>query len=51
VVDELDSTIVARLIAGSHRRITDGPPVDVPLRLATLVEQDGTLLARWLVDR
>ncbi|HEY3528911.1 MAG TPA: dihydrofolate reductase family protein [Nocardioides sp.] len=51
VADELDSTIVPRMIGGSHRRITDGPPVDVPLRLTTLVEEDDTLLARWFVDR
>jgi riboflavin biosynthesis pyrimidine reductase len=50
-VDELDSTIVPRLIGGTHPRILDGPPVDVPLRLHTLLEEDGTLLARWLVDR
>jgi riboflavin biosynthesis pyrimidine reductase len=50
VADELDTTLVPRLISGSHRRITDGPPVDVPLRLATLVEDEGTLLARWLVQ-
>ena len=50
VADELCTTTVPRLIAGEHPRITDGPPVDVPLRLATLVEEDGTLLARWLVD-
>ena len=31
----------------SHPRITDGPPVDVSLRLHTLVEEDGTLLGRW----
>jgi riboflavin biosynthesis pyrimidine reductase len=49
VVDELCTTTVPRLIAGTHQRITDGPPVDVPLRLHTLLEQDGTLLARWLV--
>ena len=49
VADELDATLVPRIVSGSHRRITDGPPVDVPLRLTTLVEQDGTLLARWLV--
>lgn len=47
--DELDTTIVPRVIGGTHPRITDGPPVDVPLRLHTLVEIDGTLLARWLV--
>lgn len=51
VADEIDSTVVPRIVAGSHRRITDGPPVDVPLRLATLVEQDDTLLARWFVAR
>jgi riboflavin biosynthesis pyrimidine reductase len=51
VADELDCTLVPRMVAGPHRRITDGPPVDVPLRLATLVEQDDTLLARWFVTR
>jgi riboflavin biosynthesis pyrimidine reductase len=51
VADELDTTLVPQLISGSHRRITDGPPVDVPLRLASLVEDEGTLLARWLVAR
>lgn len=51
VADELDCTVVPRVVSGSHRRITDGPPVDVPLRLMTLAEQDGTLLARWFVDR
>jgi riboflavin biosynthesis pyrimidine reductase len=48
-VDELDTTTVPRVIGGTHPRITDGPPVDVALRLHTLVEIDGTLLARWLV--
>ncbi len=46
-VDEVDTTIAPRLVCGRHPRITDGPPVDVPLQLKTLVEQDGTLLARW----
>lgn len=49
VVDELCTTTVPRLIAGTHPRITDGPPVDVPLRLHTLLEHEGTMLARWLV--
>jgi len=48
-VDELDTTIVPRVIGGTHPRITDGPPIDVAARLHTLVEIDGTLLARWLV--
>lgn len=51
VVDEVDATMVPRLVAGAHRRITDGPPVDVPLRLGSLLEDDGTLLARWFVER
>jgi len=50
VADELTCTIVPRLVAGTHPRITDGPPVDVPLALHTLLEQDGTLLGRWLVQ-
>jgi riboflavin biosynthesis pyrimidine reductase len=51
VADELDATIVPSIVGGGHRRITDGPPVDVPLRLHALVEQDDTLLARWFVQR
>jgi riboflavin biosynthesis pyrimidine reductase len=51
VADELDATVVPRVIGGSHRRITDGPPVEIPLRLTTLVEEEGTLLARWFVER
>lgn len=48
VVDELTATIVPRLVAGTHPRITDGPPIDVPLRLRLLLEHEGTLLGRWL---
>lgn len=50
VVDELCHTVVPRLIGGSHVRITDGSEVDVALRPAVLLEQDGTLLGRWLVE-
>jgi riboflavin biosynthesis pyrimidine reductase len=49
VADEIDTTIVPRVVGGPHTRITDGPPVDVPLPLHTLLESDGTLLARWWV--
>lgn len=45
--DEVDCTIVPRIVAGGMARITDGPPVDVPLTLHSLVEEDGTLLGRW----
>ncbi len=48
-VDELDTTVVPRAVGGHHPRITNGAPLDVPLSLHTLVEHDGTLLARWLV--
>jgi riboflavin biosynthesis pyrimidine reductase len=51
VVDEVDLTVVPRLLAGDHPRITNGPPVDVPLRLALLLEDSGTLLSRWLAQR
>ena len=51
LVDELCLTTVPRLVAGEHPRVTTGAPVDVPLRLGLLLEQDGTLLARWLVER
>jgi len=49
VVDELDLTLVPRLLAGDQTRITHGPPVDLPLRLVLLLEDGGTLLGRWLV--
>jgi riboflavin biosynthesis pyrimidine reductase len=51
VVDELCSTVVPRLTAGNAVRITAGAEVDVPLRPVLLLEQDGTLLGRWLVER
>lgn len=49
VVDELCTTTVPLLVGGDHRRIVHGPPLGVPLTLHTLLESDGTLLARWLV--
>ena len=49
VADELDQTVVPRVVGGPHRRITDGPPVDVPLELGLLLEEEGTLLGRWYV--
>lgn len=47
VADELCATIVPRVVAGPQLRIAVGPPVDVPLELVSLLEQDGTLLGRW----
>lgn len=50
VLDELDATVVPRLVGGLHPRISDGPPVDVPMRLGLLLEEQHTLLARWFVE-
>jgi len=50
-LDELDKSVVPRLVGGLHRRITDGPPLDVPLELRLLLEEEHTLLGRWYVAR
>ena len=47
-VDELCVTVVPGVVAGEHPRITSGAGVDQPLELGVLLEEDGTLLARWL---
>ena len=49
LVDELCSTTVPTLVGGSHARIAEGAGLDVPLRLHSLLESDGTLLARWFM--
>ena len=49
VVDELCLTIVPRLIGGDHLRLVTGVAVDVALRPHVLLEEDGTLLGRWVV--
>jgi riboflavin biosynthesis pyrimidine reductase len=49
VVDELCWTIVPTLTGGDAVRIATGAEVEVALRPALLLEQDGTLLGRWLV--
>ena len=50
-VDELCATVVPTLVGGDLPRITGGGPVEVPLELRLLLEEDGTLLGRWLVAR
>lgn len=47
-LDELCLTVEPRLVAGDAKRVLDGPPADAPLALAHLLEQDGTLLARYV---
>jgi riboflavin biosynthesis pyrimidine reductase len=50
VADEICATLVPRVVAGEHPRITRGAPVDVPLHLRLLLESEGTLLGRWITD-
>ncbi len=50
VVDELCWTVVPMLTGGDAVRIATGAEVDVALRPVLLLEQDGTLLGRWLVE-
>ena len=54
-LDELCCTVVPAVVAGEHRRILAGPPVDAKLRLSTLIASDDehgtTLLCRWLLTR
>jgi riboflavin biosynthesis pyrimidine reductase len=50
VVDELCYTIVPRLIGGQHLRILAGVDIDAALEPVSLLEQDGTILGRWLVS-
>jgi riboflavin biosynthesis pyrimidine reductase len=50
-VDELCSTTVPRLVGGLHRRITEGPGLDAPMELMLLLEDHGTLIARWFAQR
>ena len=50
LVDELCLTVVPRLVAGGSIRIAGGEDVDVRLEPVVLLEQDGTLLGRWLVS-
>ncbi len=49
--DELTLTLVPRAIGGVHPRIVMGEAVDAELELAVLLENEGTLLGRWLIRR
>ena len=49
-LDELCLTFDPRLVGGDGSRVTAGPNLDASLRLAGVLEQDGVLLSRWLVD-
>lgn len=51
VVDEVCVTTVPLLIAGDQIRMTTGAGIGVPLTLRTMLEDEGTVLTRWVVDR
>ncbi len=51
LVDEFALTLVPRVVSGPGGRVTKGLAVDVPMRPAVLLEEDGTLLGLWRVDR
>jgi riboflavin biosynthesis pyrimidine reductase len=46
-LDELCLTVTPRLVGGEARRILRGATVDQQLQLAHLIEDDGTLFARY----
>lgn len=48
VVDELCLTLSPLMVGGVHPRILNGAPVQQSWRLGHLLEQDGTLIGRWL---
>jgi riboflavin biosynthesis pyrimidine reductase len=51
VVDELDLTWSPLLVGGSHPTIARGPDLNLPASPTLLLEQDGTILGRWFVNR
>ncbi|TQM57804.1 dihydrofolate reductase family protein [Humibacillus xanthopallidus] len=51
LLDELCLTLAPTLVGGDHPRTLSGPEVAVDLDLHALLEQDGTLLGRWLTRR
>jgi riboflavin biosynthesis pyrimidine reductase len=51
VVDELDLTWSPVIVGGQHPAIVSGPPVNLPVSPALLLEEDGTILGRWFVNR
>jgi len=51
LVDEVCFTVSPAVVGGEARRPVAGPALDLALDLEVLVEQDATLLGRWLVRR
>ena len=51
VVDELDLTWSPTIVGGDHPAIIAGPTWTSPWRPTLLLEEDGTILGRWCVNR
>jgi riboflavin biosynthesis pyrimidine reductase len=51
VVDELDLTWSPVIVGGNHPTITRGPDLNLPASPTLLLEEDGTILGRWFVNR
>lgn len=50
LVDEIDLSTSPLMVGGRAGRLATGPDLRLGLRLVTLLEQDGTLMARWVSD-
>ncbi len=48
VLDEICLSITPVVVGGDGPRVTSGPGLDAAYRPAVLVEEDGTLMGRWL---
>lgn len=51
VVDELDLTWSPLIVGGEHPAIVNGPEVNLPASPALLLEEGGSILGRWFVNR
>jgi riboflavin biosynthesis pyrimidine reductase len=51
VVDELDLTWSPIIVGGEHPAIVTGPEVNLPASPALLLEENGSILGRWFVNR
>ena len=51
VVDELDLTWSPIIVGGKHPAIVNGPELNLPASPALLLEENGTILGRWFVNR
>jgi riboflavin biosynthesis pyrimidine reductase len=51
LVDELDLSLAPRIVVGEAIRITHGAALDGRFLPRVLVEQDGTVMGRWVREQ